>query len=131
MGYQSDWKLAIHGPKAKVQKMIKWMKEQRSSASDKRVDFGTSPKQVWESILECQEKIKTAEGEMTVVWGDPGTKCYEPWTAVIHDILSHARDNLKIDAAYARLGEEINDHEFDNGEELYIPYSFHLLEVET
>jgi len=129
MGYNSQWKLAVQGPQKKLEKLIVWMSE-RASKADGDANRCDSEKGVWVTIL-AKSTATATDTEKMMVWGDPDTKCYPPWDRVIQDILSYARDELKIDAAYARLGESINDTEFDNGDSLYIPYTFELNDPEA
>ena len=53
---------------------------------------------------------------------DGHTKCYRPWDDVIHQVLEYGRDKLKLDMAYARLGEDLADADFDQGQNIYIGY---------
>lgn len=128
MGYRSQWKLAVQGPSDAVKVFQEWLKEQHAAASDK-YDGVYTPKSTWESIIESLESETTLDGGMTLtrlVFGHDYTKCYDPWERIISEILCHVREQEGMDAAYARIGEEPDDVELNNGDELFIPYSFTL-----
>jgi hypothetical protein len=115
MGYRSQFILAFEGDTAKIEEMRTWM------LFNAKATTGTTSQQdrqeIFETLAECEsEKAQiTRDGTLKrLLYEDDYCKCYGPWDDVVHDILRHAREELNIIASYGRLGEEMDDYEFDN-----------------
>lgn len=125
MGYTSDWKLAAVGAKDSLEQLLAWMKIQASDCDQNENRDNADRRHTFETILAMSER-RTQD---SWVAQDEFTKCYDPWSSVIREVLEKGRDELKLDMAYARLGEDMHDYEFDNGTDVYIVFRRSLEEV--
>jgi hypothetical protein len=126
MGYTSEWKLVAVGPKENLERFLAWMKTQ-STDCDENLERDNADRRItYETILGMSERHTPDSW----VAQDDCTKCYDPWSQTIHDVMEMGRDAFGLDMAYARLGEDLDDHEFDHGEHLMIRYIFELGEVD-
>jgi len=120
MGYYSQWKLVAVGKPRQIERFYTWL---ISSARSESVDHR---REVFQCLLDSwvpkpDRRIWLAEEDQC--------KCYSPWGTVIQEVLDYGRDVLKLDMAYAELGENMEDFQFDNGENLRICYERTLGEV--
>lgn len=124
MGYRSEWQILAHGEEKQIKKFLKWMQEHPWKDALTADVFWTE-KSLIEVILESE---RDSGSPMNLLFSDDSTKCYQPWESVVLQVLEYGREELKLDMAYGRLGEDIEDAEFDNGNDLAVQYTRSLLE---
>jgi DNA-directed RNA polymerase subunit M/transcription elongation factor TFIIS len=120
MGYKIDWCLAAKGDQSAIKQLCKWIEEQAIA----RVDI--NEREVFEVI---RDYVIIQGNGTAFISRDSNTNWWTAWDSVINTILDYGRDTLKIDMAYSKLGENFNDHEFDNGTDIYVRYTRELKEV--
>ena len=121
MGYRSEWKLAVHGTKECIDKFLGFLETPVDPAfMDKEV------RDVVDTILAYKTVVDKGKG---IIFYDDSTKCGYPWREVITQIEERCEE-LGLDYAYARLGEDFDDSEFDNSPNLCIRYERSLCEVD-
>jgi hypothetical protein len=126
MGYRSKFMLAFRGPGRKIKKLKAWI--------DEKIEIGPSDlihgkfysrKSTYEALKEsesmCSNLDNLTEG-CELLYEHDYMKCYPPWDDVIDEILLYARDDLGIEAAYARIGEMYEDFIMDEDPDLYIDF---------
>lgn len=108
MGYRSEWQIIATGTEEQVKKLIGWME----SYPDDGVKEPYSSKKGW--IHDILQTARFAKDNSAVQFSEDSTKCYGNWEEVVRELLEHGRDELGLDMAYGRLGEDMEDFEFDN-----------------
>jgi hypothetical protein len=107
MGYRSAWTLAVGGKNStedKQKQLLTWMEYfVRLSDVNGEVDSVGS---IMSFILEQ----RSIQSDKLLVFGDDGTKCYNPWDDAIEKIGTKA-ESLGLDWAYVRIGEGTEDIE--------------------
>jgi len=117
----------VVGEEAKIVKFQAWLGEKAEAASCSRNGFYTE-RQVWEGIADCIDDAgivtlrPRGPGEIPVcglAFGAMQTKCYPPWDKIINEIFDFTEE-LDLDTAYGRVGEEVGDIEQrDSGARVY------------
>lgn len=129
MGYRSEWALVLKGPRNMLCSARTWLEDQTYLMDPGAVGSKPALKDtrhradIFQIILDGQLK-DTAVG--TIVFYDGATKCYEPWDSCVSEFLQYCREDCKLDAAYGRMGEDLEDAEFDNGEDVCVYYDRNL-----
>jgi hypothetical protein len=123
MGYESDWALVLKGPRNMLCSARTWLEDQTYLGGKKDELSRARPADIYQTILDCQ--LKDVPAGM-LVFHDDSSKCYDPWDSCIQTFLEYCREDCKLDAAYGKLGEDMGDFEFDNGEDLVVYYDRNL-----
>jgi hypothetical protein len=114
MGYRSQFMLAFEGGTAKIEEMRRWM---ILKADFPEGFYPEERQEIFETLVDCESNRAQISRDGTckrLLYEDDYCKCYGPWDDVVRDILRYAREELNIIASYGRLGEEMDDYEFDN-----------------
>lgn len=125
MSYISEWQFAVRGSVAQVRKFEAYL--------DKLVNKKQTVQQATALTIFMNSRTIVAhnkrKGERALAFANSSTNCDIVWDEMIEDFLKQARESFKLKASYARLGQTMDDYEFDNDEGLDIRYTRSLAEV--
>jgi len=128
MSNNSEWQLAMRGPKIKVIELEKFLKDSLDDPARPVGERTAISVFLGNKTMVAENKIS---GMRAVSYGHSSTNCDKYWNNVITEVMNKARIELNILAAYARLGEDMDDYEFDDDDDgLQIEYRRYLKEVE-
>ena len=128
MGYRSEWVLKVNGTRQQVDAFEAYLQCLAQQTSGEVYDAPSCATTIMKALDGEREQ---PDGAVLMVWHDDSTKCYGAWDQVVRDLLSFARDELKMLAAYGRIGEDLNDTEFDNDSGFYVEYECRLFGLEA
>jgi hypothetical protein len=127
MSNRSEWQLAFRGSRKKILKLEKYFAKVLDDKSR-----STTTRTAMSVILNNKTMVaeKKVESQRALSFAHSFTTCDKTWNALIEELLGVARKTLKISASYARLGEAVDDHEFNCDDGLPIKCLRYLAEVE-
>jgi hypothetical protein len=124
MSYDSEWRLAVRGTIQSIDRLTSWAEERRDVAPIDEL-------LIWDEILRHVANDFGTPRRRTRVWAHTYPCGRLHWDEIVGEILLRARDRFHLRAAYARLGQDLDDHEFDNDPRGFcIPYRFELVDPE-
>lgn len=122
MTYSSQWKIAAYGPDEKLQQLLGFI-ERHLGESKELDDAGT----VFEKIWRAERTFTESRTGLTI---GGVSKCYGEWDSVVYEILEFGRSELGLDMAYGRLGEDLGDADFDQGEKIAVGWTWDLCDAD-
>lgn len=126
MSYVSEWQFAIRGSSKQVRAFETYL-DKLSNDKKQSVQKLTAVT-IFLRSRTCVAHNKR-KGERALAFANSSTNCDGTWDEMIEDFLAKARKEYKVKASYARLGQTMDDYEFDNDEGLDICYTRSLAEV--
>lgn len=124
---QSEWQLSFLGSRKKVIKLEKFLDNMMRDDNRSVEERNLASAIIASKQMVAEHKKNRERG---ICYHQSAMHLGEVWTEMVDELLDYARNKLKIKAAYARLGEEMDDYEFDDMEGLRLGFTRCLNEVE-